>query len=114
MTIKNAADIFPMTAAATLIATDVMREMMELIDAGLTIERCDGFDMGELGMCAVSYMLYTKPDLPEDWPLHANYWRPTDQRANWILAQAFLMLEIQRLDRAAAKVVDNFKPGEKP
>lgn len=110
MSIKNAADILPMTAAATLIATDVMREMMELIDAGLTVERCDLMEDGELECCAIAYIAFVEPQVPDDWPLDANFWRPTDRRSNWILSQAFMMLEIQRLDRAAERVIGQFKP----
>lgn len=105
MSITNAIDIFPMTAAATLIVTDVMREMMELISAGLTAERCDLLEDGELECCAIAYITFTNPQVPEIWPLDANFWRPTDRRTNWILSQAFLLLEIQRLDRAASRLV---------
>lgn len=97
--------ILEAAAAATLVTTEVLVDMMRLIEQGMTAERCDLYEDGELDIAANFYLVYQDPAVPEFWPLPVQFWQPTDRRTNWIRVQAFLLLEIMRLDRAAAKTV---------
>ncbi len=101
--------LLEVTAVATLVITDVLREVMALTELGLTPEQCDLYVDGELDIAANFYLVYQDPAVPEFWPLPLELWKPTDRRANWIRTQAFLVLEIMRLDRAAKKVVDQVR-----
>ncbi|MGC4393751.1 hypothetical protein [Agrobacterium sp. M50-1] len=42
-----------------------------------------------------------EPAAPKNWPFHASFWKPTNRRRNLEKAAAFILAEIDRLDRAS-------------
>jgi hypothetical protein len=60
---------------------------------------------GELADAAAAYAMADGPDAPlviDWWPFEARWWKPKSRRRNLVRAAAFIVAEIERLDRQAA------------
>ncbi|TIL36198.1 hypothetical protein [Mesorhizobium sp.] len=92
--------------AADLVGTaiaDIAAERQRQIDAeGWTPEHDDDHDTGEMAQAAACYLIH---DLfLGTWPWDLVWFKPTDRRRDLVKAGALIIAEIERLDRAAAKV----------
>lgn len=70
---------------------------------GFTLERDDGYELGELAAAAGCYALYENPEPSEQWPWSDSWWKPTSRRRSLVKAGALITSEIERLDRITAK-----------
>lgn len=99
---------------------DVAAERQRQVSVeGWTDLHDDEHDGGELAAAASAYALYVADELnpqsqgdgdygracPEMWPFHRNWWKPESPRAALVKAGALILAEIERIDRAASKVV---------
>lgn len=90
---------------------DVMTERQRQINAeGWTPEHDDEHENNEMAFAAACYSLYAgnpypgQGYTPPEWPWDAEFWRPSTERRDLVKAGALILAEIERLDRAAAKV----------
>ncbi|MFV8849682.1 ead/Ea22-like family protein [Serratia fonticola] len=93
---------------------DVIAERQRQISAeGWTPEHDDEHENNELAFAAGCYAIYagaTKRRFPNgeyappEWPWNASFWRPSTARRDLVKAGALILAEIERLDRAPAKV----------
>ncbi|WP_447880085.1 hypothetical protein [Serratia fonticola] len=90
---------------------DVMTERQRQINAeGWTSEHDDEHENNEMAFAAACYALYAgnpypgQGYTPPEWPWDAEFWRPSTERRDLVKAGALILAEIERLDRAAAKV----------
>lgn len=90
---------------------DVVAERQRQISAeGWTPEHDDGHASGSIAHAAGCYALnghdeFCEPGYaPEYWPWEFSDWKPTSPRRNLVKAGALILAEIERIDRAAAKV----------
>jgi len=91
------------------------RERQKHIE-GWTPENDDGYTFGEIAKAASYYATYASGKMlhraavgmredreaPEGWPWAAEWWKPTTRRRDLIKAAAFIVAEIERLDREAS------------
>lgn len=86
-------------------ATDVLAEHRRQITAeGWTPEHDDKYRHSEMLWAACCYVLNTIQKynrVPFDWPWRDEWWKPTNQRRDLVKANALLLAEIERIDRAA-------------
>ena len=86
-------------------ATDVLAERRRQITAeGWTPEHDDKYRHSEMLWAACCYVLNTIQKynrVPFDWPWRDEWWKPTNQRRDLVKANALLLAEIERIDRAA-------------
>lgn len=73
---------------------------------GWTPEHDDEHCNGELAMAAVCYINETgtvnrNGGKPWGWPWDASWWKPNARRRNLVKAEALILAEIERIDRAA-------------
>lgn len=88
----------------TQAAKDVIAERhRQQTDEGWTPERDDQYVNRELSAAAECYAGATnKRSLcPAIWPWSPGWWKPSDYRRNLIKADALILAEIERIDRAA-------------
>ena len=86
---------------------------------GWTAEHDDGHDKGELAKAAACFAvdehLFRAEERPSTsyapstayvplWPWDDAWWKPRDRRRNLVLAAALIVAEIERLDRAEARI----------
>ncbi|MFT2788880.1 hypothetical protein ACMV5I_02275 [Serratia sp. T13T92] len=90
---------------------DVMTERQRQINAeGWTSDHDDEHENNEMAFAAACYALYAgnpypgQGYTPPEWPWDAEFWRPSTERRDLVKAGALILAEIERLDRAAAKV----------
>lgn len=96
---------------------DVMAERQRQVSAeGWTSGHDDTHVNGELALAAAEYAIqaavapwdddveYTDHESGNYWPWEVTCWKPTNQRRDLVKAGALILAEIDRLDRAAAKV----------
>ncbi|OKP16220.1 hypothetical protein [Serratia fonticola] len=88
-----------------------MTERQRQINAeGWTPEHDDEHENNEMAFAAACYALYAgnpypgQGYTPPEWPWDAEFWRPSTERRDLVKAGALILAEIERLDRAAAKV----------
>jgi hypothetical protein len=68
----------------------------------------DNHQDGELALAGAAYAIHglahglPHASPPALWPWESHWWKPKDSRRNLIRAAAFLVAEIERLDRMAA------------
>lgn len=91
-------------SAATQAATDVLAERRRQVDGeGMTNDADDNYTHAELPFAAAAYILNGSNDkAPAIWPWSKAWWKPRDNRANYVRAGALILAEIERLDRADA------------
>lgn len=86
-------------------ATDVLAERRRQITAeDWTPEHDDKYRHSEMLWAACCYVLNTIQKynrVPFDWPWRDEWWKPTNQRRDLVKANALLLAEIERIDRAA-------------
>lgn len=73
---------------------------------GFSAEHDDKHETGELAMAGATYALagvFSLPKAPWTWPFEKAWWKPKSLRQNLIRAAAFLIAEIERIDRLEAK-----------
>lgn len=91
-------------------AHDVLAERRRQVEVyGYTPESDDRYSSGQMSIAAACYLVdsdaYPNPgQQPPDWPWAADFWNPTDYRRDLVRAAALVLAEIERIDRAAAKV----------
>jgi hypothetical protein len=95
--------------ALTPAARDVLAERQRQISAeGWTPEHDDEHRQGELSAAAGCYALYGWPqpvdECPAEWPWEPKSWKPINFRRALVKAGALILAELERLDRAAARV----------
>lgn len=116
--------------ALTQAASDVLAERARQVNAeGWTPEHDDQHGDGSMALAAACYAMFASvsdearaaTDLPgeltttgrsihgwsawlEIWPWARSWWKPKDRRRDLVRAAALILAEIERLDRAAAKV----------
>ena len=95
--------------ALTQAARDVLAERQRQISAeSWTPEHDDDHAPGELAIAGACYAAFSKSHprpgyCPGAWPWSANWWKPSpDPRRNLIKANALLLAELERMDRADA------------
>lgn len=93
-------------------AVDVLSERWRQISGeGWTPEHDDEHDQGEMALAAASYIqsaFYLPPDYtaqpsPDNWPWSRSWWKPKSRRRDLVRAAALIIAEIERLDRAAER-----------
>lgn len=107
-------------------AADVIAERRRQIESeGWTAEHDDQHQHGELAHAAASYAyaaglsdsrrasisgnfsIANNSVARELWPFETSWWKPTDRRRDLVKAGAFIVAEIDRLDRLAAAESSN-------
>ena len=99
----------------TSAARDVLAERQRQINVeGWTPEDDDRYENGDLASAAACYIINVceggdpegegRP--PFGWPWDAKWWKPTAPRRDLVKAGALILAEIERLDRAAIRVVE--------
>ncbi len=96
---------------------DLWRERQRQMDGdGFSAARDDAHDKGELAGAAACYALNACRPGSQDvaaavsaamraiWPWAPYWWKPGDRRHDLVKAGALILAEIERLDRAAAKL----------
>lgn len=80
-------------------------------EEGWTFDHDDQHAKGELAAAASCYSLppqqrsaYWSNSVPRYWPWHHSWWKPGDRRRELVKAGALILAEIERLDRASAKL----------
>lgn len=80
---------------------DVIKERhRQVVDEGYDATHDDAHANGELALAAAAYAAHRKHPAGRLWPWHAKSWKPRSHRENCVRAAAFLIAEIERLDRA--------------
>lgn len=86
---------------------------------GWTSQHDDEHTDGELALAAASYAInaacqanpnqtpFTPDNPPEMWPWHLDWWKPKAARMDLVRAGALIVAEIERLDRAEARLRDD-------
>jgi hypothetical protein len=86
-------------------AADVLAERRRQVTAeGWTPEHDDKYQHSEMLWAACCYVFNTIQKynrVPFDWPWRDEWWKPTNQRRDLVKANALLLAEIERIDRAA-------------
>lgn len=103
-------DRFAIISAGPL--TDILRKRVrQQAVEGWTLEHDDAHSRGEMAMAAAAYAVSDKmreagrdPYLALLWPWSMEWWKPKDRRRDLVRAGALILAEIERLDRAAAKL----------
>ena len=87
---------------------DVQAERKRQIEAEeWTPEHDDKHTGGELARAAACYATHSTllgSEVDTIWPWDFAWWKPTDYRRDLVKATALLLAEIERIDRATAKV----------
>lgn len=108
----------PEPSEATQAAADVLAERRRQIEAeGWTPEHDDQWVHGELALAAAGYaeaggnvhrdiIADLQPSLPFTWAWSPLWWKPTDRRRDLVKAGALILAEIERIDRAALKAME--------
>lgn len=87
-------------------AKDVFAERRRQVEVeGWTPNRDDAYEDKQLRLAAACYALahQVKVTIPNIWPWHHTWWKPTTDRRNLVKAGALILAEIERIDRANAK-----------
>ena len=98
------------------VQTDALRDVIierarQKDTEGWTPEHDDQHTESELAAAAVCYARQHGPlyvafgdgRVPDDWPWHEDWWKPTEPRRDLVKAAALILAEIERLDRAPAR-----------
>lgn len=90
----------------TAAANDVLAERhRQTAVEGMTNDGDDGYKHSELPRAAAAYLLHgNHRKAPHVWPWADTWWKPKEDRWNCVRAAAMILAEIERLDRAAAKL----------
>ena len=90
-------------------AHDILVERdRQICEEGFDSEHDDKYQAGELTRAAACYaMSDTRFDMHRYWPWKPHWWKPKSRRVDLIRAGALIIAEIERLDRAVAKEVNN-------
>ncbi|WHP32810.1 hypothetical protein QMG90_07880 [Trabulsiella odontotermitis] len=100
-------------APLSLAATDVLAERRRQITAeGWTAEHDDKYQHSEMLWAACCYVLNTIQKynrVPFDWPWDDSWWKPSNPRRDLVKANALLLAEIERIDRAAESIGEEDK-----
>jgi hypothetical protein len=106
----------PQMDRSSAVTDEILLERLRQVDSeGWTPEHDDEHDSFEMTEAATCYLAWTadmRMDfdqvedilVPRHWPWSRSWWKPKDNRSNLIRAAALLVAEIERLDRAAARV----------
>jgi len=78
---------------------EIAAERRRQIEKGYTAEHDDQHVDGELADAAAAYAT----GYAGWWPWSLDTWKPADSRRQLIIAAAFLMAEIERIDRKEGK-----------
>lgn len=91
-------------------ARDVLTERQRQISAeGWTPEHDDEHGRGEMAIAAGCYAMFARGwprpgHCPGEWPWDAKWWKPVNDRRNLVISGALILAELERLDRATARV----------
>lgn len=91
-----------MTDATQAVLQEIAdRRTSMLEDEGWSAEGDDGLTCKELSLAAQLYMEahIRGKEPPMSWPFSRTFWEPSTYRNNLIKAGAFIVAEIERLDR---------------
>lgn len=108
----------PVAMPDTQAALDVLAERKRQVESeGWTPEKDDQYSSHVLSVAAGCYAMYTLAypagDPPQGWPFDPWWWKPSDDtRRNYVKAAALLLAEIERIDRAGARLAAEAKGGE--
>lgn len=98
------------------VVDDVIEERQrQIVDEGWSSEHDDEHGNGDMAAAAACYALSAsaenswfhrvrKEAAKELWPWDRKWWKPKNSRRDLVRAAALLIAEIERLDRASAKV----------
>lgn len=99
---------------------DIAAERRRQVEVeGWTVEHDDAHASDEMAMAAICYAdpnppMVPGPDhgdriggqwYPDGWPWSPGWWKPTTRRRNLVKAAALIVAEIERIDRAAARLL---------
>ncbi|AVS68169.1 hypothetical protein C8245_23120 [Paracidovorax avenae] len=88
----------------TQAARDVLAERRRQVEAeGWTSEHDDQYPPGTMARAAGCYATINTYPTPTMWPWAPEWWKPRDDRSNYVRAAALLIAELESLDRAAAR-----------
>lgn len=91
-------------APLTQAAQDVLAERRRQVEAeGRTPEHDDRYPPGTMARAAGCYATINTYPTPTMWPWAPEWWKPRDDRSNYVRAAALLIAELERLDRDAAR-----------
>lgn len=107
----------PISEHSAAIKDVIAERQRQISEEGWLPELDDRYNCGELAGAAACYARYTNargwvfPTNPadyqsaeesSDWPLAAEWWKPTNPRRDLVKAGALILAEIERQDRAAS------------
>lgn len=91
------------------VASIAAERRRQIVAEGWTSEHDDAHQDFQLAEAAACYALGTDQDhkgaVPVNWPWEASWWKPRDRRENLVRSGALIAAEIDRIDRLAAKLV---------
>lgn len=93
----------PARVAGTNAAIDILMERFRQINfEGVKNDADDAYQHAELPRAAAAYLLNgAEEEVPAIWPWAKTWWKPRDERANYVRAGALVLAEIERIDRKA-------------
>lgn len=118
--------LFSKLSQTTFASRDVLAERRRQIEAeGWTPEHDDVHKEGSLGRAGGFYALNAGAALwygthdtsicdtaPDGWPWAPEWWKPANARRDLVKAGALILAEIERIDRASARKINDLTPGD--